>query len=135
MVLGILYLWGCRPLNFGSLTQPMEGFIPRVFGSLFLAGTIALMIQECFRPEENGTSLPIEEIRKVTTLIGILFSFVILLPYLGFSLSTLGLILAAGRLMGNGWRTSVLLALGVVALCYPIFILWLKIPLPSWAFH
>lgn len=135
MVLAILYLWGCRPLNLGSLTQPMEGFIPRLFGSLFLAGTIALMIQELFRPEEKGASLPSEEIRKVTALIGVLFSFVILLPYFGFSLSTLGLIAAAGGLMGNGWRTSLLLAVGVVAVCYPIFILWLKIPLPSWAFQ
>jgi hypothetical protein len=128
---GILYLWGCRTLNFGSLTLPMEGFIPLLFGILFFLGSSTLMVQAVLQVEEKASPWIREEIPRVLALVGVLLAFVTLLPLLGFSLSTFGLLLASGRIMGNRWRTSVLLACGVVAVCYPIFILWLKIPLPS----
>ncbi len=53
---GILYLWGCRTLNFGSLTLPMEGFIPLLFGIFFLVGSSTLMVQAVLQVEEKAPS-------------------------------------------------------------------------------
>jgi len=133
MAVSLLYLWGCRTLNFGSLTLPMEGFIPIFFGAFFFLGSLALMIASILRPEEKAPSLAKGEARKVMVLVGFLLAFVLILPIFGFSLSTLGLVFASSQVMDNRIRTSFLLAGGVVAVCYLIFILWLKIPLPSWS--
>jgi hypothetical protein len=126
-----LYLWGCRKLNIGTLGEPMEGFIPVLFGSLFFAGACYLTVRALRWPEEKPDNVSKAELHKVLWLLGTLLAFVVLLPVLGFSICTFGLVVGAAKIMEARLRSSLFLAAGVVAVCYLIFVLWLKVPLPS----
>lgn len=130
----IVYLIGCLELSPGTLALPAEGFVPVLFGFLFFGGSGLLMIRALAESQEPSDRLERTEITKVLLLIGIFFLYVIVLPVLGFSLSTFGMILGTGKIMEARFRTSLLVALCVIVFSFLLFKQWLNVPLPSSVF-
>ncbi len=130
----IIYLVECFNLSIGSVSAPEEGFVPLIFGIL-LCGCSSILMVDAFRQIEKGTTIVPKanraEILSFFMLLAVLIGYVILLPMLGFTFSTLGLIAASAKIMQAKWREVFTLAAGVTLISYLLFIFWLGIPFPS----
>jgi len=133
-VISILYLVECLDLNFGTTSEPKEGFVPYIVGSLIFVGSFVLMIDAILKgrkmtiyPQKVGRG----ELKNILMLIGILVGYVLLLPILGFVICIFLLIVASTKIMGVRWMTIILLAVSTTVVSYLIFIYWLHVPLPS----
>ncbi len=132
-VISILYLIGCLELNFGTLSMPEEGFVPLIFGSLFFGGCCCLSAEALIKIRKESNSSPKNgkiEVLSIIPLIGTLIGAVILLPILGFTLSTFGLVVISAKIMRVKWLTAFILATGVTLISYLLFVFWLEIPFP-----
>jgi putative tricarboxylic transport membrane protein len=72
--------------------------------------------------------------KTVLFLLGAFLAYVIILPWLGFSITTLIMATAMMILLGNSWKPSLLLSVTLIAIIYLLFVLLFKVPLPSGVF-
>jgi hypothetical protein len=70
--------------------------------------------------------------RAPSLMMAILVGYLVVVSRIGFLSSSFVLVVLCSRLMGTrGWRGPIALALGVVLCCYLLFVVWLKVPLPT----
>ena len=129
-VLSIFYISQCFKLNFGTLSLPEEGMVPFLFGSLLFVGSFLIMGQVLIGSEDISSAPKKVETYRVISFTGVLFGYVIILPILGFILSTFILVIGTMKLMGAKLKTSIITGLIVVVVSYLLFRVWLKVPLP-----
>ncbi len=130
----LLYLLGCTQIQFGTFSYPEEGFVPTLFGILLFGGSSWLTVNGCLQTKRSHPPLPASEnsgVRDLVLLTAELWGYVLLLPILGFALSTFGILLGSARIMGIKGRKALLFAGTVTATCYMVFILVLDIPFPK----
>jgi hypothetical protein len=88
---------------------------------------------------EGGTpsSIPKTESKSkaVLLLLSCSLIYVIILPWLGFSVSTL--IMATGMmvLLGNSWKQSLIVSIILISIIYLLFVMLFKVPLPGGMFN
>lgn len=130
----IIYLVECFNLSIGTVSAPEEGFVPLIFGILLCGSSSLLMVGAFMQVEKGAAPIPKAnkaEIFKFFMLIAVLIGYVVLLPMLGFTFSTFGLIAASAKIMQAKWGEALILAAGVTLINYLLFIFWMGIPLPS----
>lgn len=141
-ILSILYLLDGLSLNMGSVTMPGEGFVPRIMGIFLLVCCASLFLQEVFflpliasspdkkEPEEDPQEE--EDARRPLLLIGALLLYPVALPFLGFILSTIGLMFAGLRIFKyRNWQWSCVIAVAATLFTYLVFEKWLRILFPA----
>lgn len=89
-----------------------------------------------FYKSRKRTSLPGEpsDRAKTKTVLLLLCAFliyVILLPWIGFALSTLLMATAMMILLGNSWKQSLGVSVLLISIIYLLFVMVFKVPLPG----
>ncbi len=73
--------------------------------------------------------------KTILLLLACFLLYVIVLPWLGFSVATLVMGTGMMVLLGNSWKRSALVSIVLIALIYMLFVLFFKVPLPGGAFE
>lgn len=127
-----LYLVQAARLPLGSVEQPGAGLFPLLVGALLLAASVAHLLQD-LRRGSGGPPLPSAETgRRVMGVVAALGAFCLLLPWLGYGVTALGLLLAILRLFGLArWGMTAAVALVATVASYYLFAVVLGVPLPA----
>jgi putative tricarboxylic transport membrane protein len=72
--------------------------------------------------------------RTVLLLLSAFLVYVLLLPWLGFSTTTLIMATVMMILLGNSWKQSLGIAIILITIIYLMFVLLFKVPLPGGVF-
>ena len=129
-------------LPLGAPRMPGSGFFPLVLGLALMALAAGHGVQlylarpKAAAPEAPTAPAPAPEgdgaTRRVVLFVAGVIAAVALLQPLGYALSSFLLMLVLLQILGiRHWYASVAIALASAAVCYVVFVHWLKIPLPS----
>jgi len=131
-------------LPLGTLRMPGSGFFPLVLGLalMTLAGVHGVQLRlakpKAATPEpQPAPQTPADgSTIRVVLFMGTVAAATALLEPLGYTLSSFLLMLALLWILGlRRWHLSAMIALASAAASYVIFVVWLKIPMPSgWFF-
>lgn len=134
IILSAGYLHMTLELPMGEMDQPGAGVFPLlVAGILFVASLSSLWEGWHHRAHSPTLDLPEGSDRtRLLKLIALLLVYFLIIPWAGFSLSSIlfcGLLI---RLLSNlTWRRSAVYALLMTAAIHIIFITILKVPMPA----
>jgi putative tricarboxylic transport membrane protein len=128
-------------LPLGTLRAPGSGLFPFVLGLLLMALAaghgVQLYVSRPKRAPQTPTSAPPVAPRRdgatqrVVLFMGVVALATALLETLGYALVSFLMMLALLQVLGiRKWRVSVPVALASAVVCYLVFVVWLKIPLP-----
>jgi hypothetical protein len=141
-VLAIAYLVAGRAYPLDTLAAPGPGVFPLAVGVLLLGlaiGQGAAALRRAGRqpgslaPSTSGDGPAGEPgaSGRVLALTGVLVAYAVAAGLVGFLPASFALVLVSSRLLGaRDWLRPALLAGGVTAAAYVIFVLWLAVPLP-----
>jgi hypothetical protein len=132
-VLAIAHLAANRAYPLDSLATPGPGVFPLAAGTLMLGAAVGQALAAMrTRPPAKPDSVGQTARRRVLTLMAVLIGYPIAAGAVGFLAASFAVVLASSRLLGaRDWIGSVVLALGVTAAAYAIFVVWLGVPLPA----
>ena len=140
--LAIAYLVAGRAYPLDTLAAPGPGVFPLAVGVLLLGlaiGQGAAALRQTGRDPGSpappaSTGPPTGEpgaSGRVLALTGVLVAYAVAAGLVGFLPASFALVLVSSRLLGaRDWLRPALLAGGVTAAAYVIFVLWLAVPLP-----
>ena len=127
------YLVLAGRLPIGSGEQPGAGLFPVLVGVFLLVASSAFLFQCLRRTPRALTPRPAKAGQRVTGVVVALAAFCLLLPWLGYGVASLGLLLVILRLFGLArWRVTGAVALLATAASYYLFAVLLGVPLPAW---
>jgi len=127
-----LYLVQATRLPLGSVEQPGAGLFPILVGAFLLAVSAAHLLQDLRRSSGTQPLPPAGTGRRVMGVVAALGAFCLLLPWLGYAVAALGLLLAILRLFGLArWEMSAAVALVATVASYYLFAVVLGVPLPA----
>jgi len=95
-----LYLVQATRLPLGSVEQPGAGLFPILVGAFLLAVSAAHLLQDLRRSSGTQPLPPAGTGRRVMGVVAALGAFCLLLPWLGYAVAALGLLLAILQLFG-----------------------------------
>ena len=133
-VLAIAYLVANRRYALDTLAAPGPGVFPLAVGlsmlGLAVAQAIAAMrTRTATAPPARADGGPGG---RVLLLVGVLVGYPIAAGAIGFLTASFALVLVSSRLLGaRDWLRPAILAAGVTAAAYVIFVIWLSVPLPK----
>ena len=147
LILGFIFL-GFSLVVYLLMRNFPRGTIQEGMGPGFLAGllisalallSLTLIVQGLIRRKEGETDLegkgrlPLfgSNLKVPGILIGIVFLYLISLKAFGFLITTPIFIIATMKLMGSGLKAAVLVGVFLTGLIYLIFVVGLKVPLPT----
>ncbi len=136
-ILAIVYLIDGRELSFGSAGMPGEGFVPALMGFGLLLCCLLLFLKETIFAGKGGNGGMAEEeeekdTRRPLLLMVVLLLYPLLLPYLGFMLATIGLLLGCFRIFAfRNWLWSAGAAVVFTLITYVVFEKWLDVLFPK----
>ena len=126
--------WKSLQLGLGTFQKPSSGFIPFLSGFFFGILALLLLIQNIWFNKANFTEEKKEKTnwRAIFTVFASLFSYILLLNYLGFIITT---ILFVGILLKiiekKGWFLTICVSLFIALGSYVVFKVWLQAELPK----
>lgn len=125
---GFAAVLGSLALGAGSLGEPGPGTWPLVISSaITLLGVVLLLQARTTRDTERFSSASWIVVPAVATLV----PFAFLIEVIGFEIPSAVLAFVWLRFLGReGWRTSVVGAVAMVAAFYGIFVVALRVSLP-----
>nr|KEP24746.1 hypothetical protein DA06_00080 [Georgenia sp. SUBG003] len=126
--LGVATVVGATALGVGSVTAPGPGMWPLLIGIVLAALGVALaLLARVTRDAERFTRASLGVLAGLATMV----VFAAVVGSIGFEIPALLLTFFWLRFLGReGWRTSVLVSVGVVAAFYAIFVGALGVPIP-----
>jgi len=137
-IVGVLlssgYLHMTLELPMGEMDQPGAGVFPvLVSGILFVASVSALW--EGWQSKRNSPALELPEGSdriRLLKMIGLLLIYFLVIPWAGFSLSSILFCMLLIRLLSTlSWKQCGLYAFLMTAVLHLIFITALKVPMPA----
>jgi putative tricarboxylic transport membrane protein len=134
IILSAGYLHMTLELPMGEIDQPGAGVFPLlVAGILFVASLSSLW--EGWQTKANSPALDLPagaDRARLLKLISILLVYFLIIPWAGFSLSSVLFCTLLIRLLSDlTWKRSVVYAFLMTAAIHIIFITILKVPMPS----
>jgi putative tricarboxylic transport membrane protein len=128
IALGVAALVGSSALGVGSARVPDSGMFPLlVSGMLVLLGLGLLATARRSHDAERFTGASALVLVGLATMIG----FVAVISVIGFEIPAALLAFVWLRFLGHeGWRTSIVISLGVVVAFYLVFVVALSVPIP-----
>ncbi|WP_082556629.1 tripartite tricarboxylate transporter TctB family protein [Modestobacter sp. Leaf380] len=126
--IGVAVLLGSLSLGVGTAEAPGPGTWPLLVAIALIALSVATAVASRRTTDaEAFTSRAWGVLAGLATLVG----FVLLIDVIGFEVPAVLLCFVWLRFLGReGWRTSVLVSLGVVAVFYALFVVALSVPIP-----
>ena len=134
--LAIIYLIKDLTYPLGNAKQPGPGLYPLVIVALLALGFVGSGIEALVSKSQKAISWPKGAAgRRVMSIIGAVFAYAALLPYLGHAvMGTLLTFIVLQTMKQKSWAVKILLSLGIGLGSYLLFAVVLDIPLPkgSW---
>ena len=135
-VLAVVYLGANRQYALDTLATPGPGVFPLAVGLLALGLAVSQAVVAMRAGPGAG---PVDRAPRdgparshVPALVAVLVAFAIAVGVVGFLTTSFVLVLVASRLLGaRDWLRPAILAAGVTAAAYVIFVAWLGVPLPK----
>lgn len=110
---------------------PENGFFPARVGWIFLAASLFILVQS-LRSPQDGVFVTYEQLGQVTRVLGPLILFVALIQPLGLYVASSVFILVFMSIVATSrWWSIVLTAILVPLLCFWVFELQFRVPLPK----
>ena len=110
---------------------PENGFVPARVGWIFLAASLFILVQS-FRSPPVGIFVTFEQLGQVTRVLGPLLLFVALIQPLGlYVAASVFIIVFMGVVATSRWWSIVLTAILVPLVCFWVFELQFRVPLPK----
>jgi putative tricarboxylic transport membrane protein len=133
VLIGAMAIWGALRLPIGRLGSPEPGLVPLVEGILLGLTGLVLVFQASARSATKRIEWPTAEARRmILHLSGVMFAYLLLMPLVGFVLSTfLFLTLAIKAWRRYSTPAAVLYAAAITLVIYLTFNVALNMPLPQ----
>jgi putative tricarboxylic transport membrane protein len=147
LVIGAGYLWYALRYPVETLENPGPGVFPVAVGLLLVVlsalqlvqvGRRLLLVARTDRAPGSPSACPTDQPNRAEIgrapwlMVGVLVLYLFVVTWIGFLTCTFALVLTCSKLMGTrSWGRAVSLAGGVVLVCYFLFSVWLKVPLPT----
>lgn len=119
----------------GSLKFPGPGYYPKLVGIFLIVTSVGCLLQAALtRRTGQATEIPAimtTAAARTALLVALLVGYSLLLKPAGFPIAICLFLVASIRVFGyRKWPIAVLIAIGLTAVSYLVFISWLKVPLP-----
>jgi putative tricarboxylic transport membrane protein len=130
-MLGLMVIIESVQIGFGTLRKPGSGLFPFLCGTIiFFLNIVPLVSPPAVKPQPSLFSSK-DENKTFLFLILTFFSWILLMPYLGWLLMTFFITLSFSKILKlEGWKKPLLLSLGNTALSYFLFDYCLYLDLP-----
>jgi hypothetical protein len=123
----LVYLWGVRELDIGTIESPGAGAFPIVVGIALLLLSLAVLI----RVSSSQEKWIIKTKDPLYLILGLIVASASL-PYLGYLITMFCLIFFSLRVVEDtDWVPSLITSIILPSVSYYIFVYWLKIQLPK----
>lgn len=121
-------------IGLGDNFDPGPKAFPMGLSMLLLIGGLIELYKT--RGTPSTTEAPKTETRAKTVLqlMGLFVIYVILIPWFGFSISSLVMATFMMVLLDNSWKLSLIVSIILIAVIYCLFVLLFKVPLPGGVF-
>ena len=130
--IGILFCAGSLRYKLMHLGAYGPGFYPFIISSALIVLSAALILVSYRAREKGDAGVSAEKsFRKIVLALIGLFGFGVLLPYMGFLLTTFILLLFLLRYIEPvRWAPAVFTAAAATGICYALFVRWLGVQMP-----
>jgi hypothetical protein len=132
LALAIAVCRGALAMPMGTVASPGAGFLPFWAGVVLGTLSLALIVSAALAPgsERAPEEAPVAR-RRVKWMLAALGAYALALPHLGCPVTTLLLLGALVKVLGQrGWTAAAAFSLVATAGSYALFALWLGVPLP-----
>lgn len=144
---GALFLWilfaivfciGAIELKVETPAHPGPGFMPFLVG-IFMGGiSLITLLRDFLARSKTGAGrsatelFPLTKLRKPAVMCVAVFAYALILPRLGYLVSTFALMLVLFKgLASQRWGMAIIAAVLSVTLSYYIFVVWLGCQVPA----
>jgi putative tricarboxylic transport membrane protein len=133
--LSVGYLGMSFQLPFGKLDQPGAGLFPVVVGVMLMLASLATLWEGWKMQKAELVEVPVgADLRRLLSLVGLLFGYFLLMPWLGHMISSVLFCLLLIRVLSElSWPRVTAYALVMAIMLYAIFVYLLKVPMPRGA--
>lgn len=129
-MLGLMIIVESVQIGFGTLRKPGSGLFPFLCGIIIFLNIVPFISPPAVKPHTSLFASK-DENKIFLFLILSFFSWILLMPYLGWLLITFFVTLSFSKILKlEGWRKPLLLSLGNTALSYLLFDYCLYLDLP-----
>lgn len=140
-VIVLVFTQSIHSIGLGDNFDPGPRAFPIGLSAMLAIGGLIELWKSRAKPETASGSPPMgspsteassdSNHKTVLLLLGCFLVYVLLLPWLGFSISTLLMATLMMLLLGNTWKQSLLVSIILITIIYVLFVLLFKVPLPS----
>ena len=137
VILSFFYCLGAIQLKIDSPTNPGPGFLPFLIG-IFIGFLCIIELTRSFQdkvktdPQNSERLLDLYALRKIIIVCGSIGVYAIILPYMGYLISTFILmILLFKNVEPQKWVVALISTIITVTLSYLIFVVWLGSQFPT----
>jgi presenilin-like A22 family membrane protease len=126
--------WESLKLGFGTWRKPGSGFIPFLSGFFFGILALLLLVQNIWLNKRTITEEKKEKTnwKAIFTVFASLFSYILLLNYLGFIITTTLLVgILLKMIERKRWLLAIWVSLVIALGSYAVFKVWLQAELPK----
>lgn len=130
-MLGLMIIIESVQIGFGTLRKPGSGLFPFLCGIIIFSLNLVPFISPPAVKPHTSLFAGKDENKILLFIILTFFSWILLMPYLGWLLMTFFVTLSFSKILKlEGWRKPLLLSLGNTALSYFLFDYCLYLDLP-----
>jgi putative tricarboxylic transport membrane protein len=132
LVFSIGYLGMSIPFPRGELDQPGAGVFPLIVGAGLTLASLATMWEGWHMEKATQVGLPNSADRnRLFSLMGLLFGYILLLPWLGMTIVTIVFCVLLLRVLSDlSWLRTLAYSLVISTAFYAVFVSLLKVPMP-----
>ncbi len=126
------YLAMTARLPFGETDQPGAAVFPLIVGIMVLLASLSVLKEGWTLPPDATVDMPAGADRaRVLRLFGLIFGYIVLLPWAGHLVGSLVFCLLLIRLLSTtGWVRATLQATAISVALYCVFVLLLQVQMP-----
>jgi len=126
------YLGMSLQLPLGQMDKPGAAVFPIIVGVMLIVASLDTLWEGCQMDKDVQIALPVgADCKRLLGLIGLLFGYVVILPWLGqLIVSMLFCVLVLRLLTDLGWLRILANSLVISIVIYVLFIILLKVPMP-----
>ncbi len=126
--LAVLFAVQIPETGFQNEYDPGPRVVPLLMGAVLILGGLAEGVRSSRREEDVS---PDAGLGAFWVLLAALTLYALVMPYSGFALATVILTVFVASSMGVRWWVAGMLALGLVAVVYLLFVYLFRVPLPQ----
>lgn len=129
LAIGICAIFGSVQLNIGELNNPGAGMWPMILAVVLTVSSIILLLTDV---KKDCREKFVPQSKNVLYAIIAIVLFILLFERVGVEFCSFVLLIYFIHFIGNeSWKITISCAVGVTVMASIVFVLMLKIPLPS----